>query len=79
MLGIIACSFFDEVYLGYTKNIHLLSELFLFQDEPTNNLDIESIDALADAINRFGGGKRYLFLFTGCEIYLHRNVYCIKY
>ena len=23
------------------------------QDEPTNNLDIESIDALADALNEF--------------------------
>ena len=28
----------------------------LTQDEPTNNLDIESIDALADAINDFTGG-----------------------
>ena len=27
------------------------------QDEPTNNLDIESIDALAEAINEFTGGK----------------------
>ena len=27
-----------------------------WQDEPTNNLDIESIDALADAINDFTGG-----------------------
>lgn len=27
-----------------------------FQDEPTNNLDIESIDALADAINDYKGG-----------------------
>ena len=25
-------------------------------DEPTNNLDIESIDALADAINEYKGG-----------------------
>nr|CAD7419591.1 unnamed protein product [Timema poppensis] len=28
----------------------------LLQDEPTNNLDIESIDALADAINDYKGG-----------------------
>mmetsp|Transcript_30071 Transcript_30071/g.67434 ORF Transcript_30071/g.67434 Transcript_30071/m.67434 type:complete len:1014 (-) Transcript_30071:33-3074(-) len=28
----------------------------LFLDEPTNNLDIESIDALCDAINRYQGG-----------------------
>lgn len=27
------------------------------QDEPTNNLDIESIDALADAINEYRGGE----------------------
>ena len=28
-----------------------------FQDEPTNNLDIESIDALAEAINKYTGGE----------------------
>ena len=28
-----------------------------YQDEPTNNLDIESIDALAEAINEFTGGE----------------------
>lgn len=32
----------------------------LLQDEPTNNLDIESIDALADAINDYKGGKSLL-------------------
>ncbi len=31
--------------------------LLLLQDEPTNNLDIESIDALAEAINEFTGGN----------------------
>ena len=31
--------------------------LYYTQDEPTNNLDIESIDALADVINDYGGGK----------------------
>jgi ATP-binding cassette subfamily F protein 1 len=33
--------------------------VFLLQDEPTNNLDIESIDALAEAINDYKGGKWY--------------------
>ena len=28
----------------------------LIMDEPTNNLDIESIDALIDAVNEFQGG-----------------------
>lgn len=28
----------------------------MFSSEPTNNLDIETIDALCDAINEFNGG-----------------------
>ena len=42
--------------------INVLKKIFCFniQDEPTNNLDIESIDALADAINVFSGGKLML-------------------
>ena len=39
-----------------TQNI--LNFLFFSQDEPTNNLDIESIDALAEAINQFTGGMQ---------------------
>ena len=29
----------------------------IYQDEPTNNLDIESIDALAEAITEYQGGE----------------------
>ena len=35
---------------------------FSLQDEPTNNLDIESIDALADALNEYEGG-----MLCGCS------------
>ena len=34
----------------------------LVLDEPTNNLDIESIDALVDAINEYEGGAHFLAL-----------------
>ena len=34
-----------------------LSVICVVQDEPTNNLDIESIDALADALSEFQGGQ----------------------
>lgn len=41
-------------------NLFLMKLISIFQDEPTNNLDIESIDALAEAINEFGGGMYWL-------------------
>ncbi|KAL3871062.1 hypothetical protein ACJMK2_039085 [Sinanodonta woodiana] len=48
----------------------------LILDEPTNNLDIESIDALSDAINEFEGGviivshDQRLILETECQLWV---------
>ncbi|TMW46226.1 hypothetical protein DOY81_008700 [Sarcophaga bullata] len=48
----------------------------LILDEPTNNLDIESIDALAEAINEYEGGviivshDERLIRETGCTLYV---------
>merc|ERR1719198_150052 len=36
--------------------LSLLAPHILMLDEPTNNLDIETIDALCDAINEYNGG-----------------------
>ncbi|XP_065185722.1 ATP-binding cassette sub-family F member 1-like [Sycon ciliatum] len=48
----------------------------LILDEPTNNLDIESIDALAEAINEYEGGvvlvshDQRLILETNCQLWV---------
>lgn len=64
------------ITLELASEIHRiqLNEFYLFKDEPTNNLDIESIDALADAINRFEGGMRLdiHYLFT----LFFRSIFC---
>jgi ATP-binding cassette subfamily F protein 1 len=36
--------------------LSLMAPHLLFLDEPTNNLDIESIDALCDALKAYNGG-----------------------
>jgi ATP-binding cassette subfamily F protein 1 len=51
----------------------------LILDEPTNNLDIESIHALAEAIEEYGGGvlmvthDERLIRATNCQLWIVEN------
>lgn len=53
--------------------------VYHFQDEPTNNLDIESIHALAEGIETFGGGvlmvthDERLIRATSCQLWIVEN------
>ncbi|PIC26067.1 hypothetical protein B9Z55_018758 [Caenorhabditis nigoni] len=57
-------------------NLALGSPDIIILDEPTNNLDIESIDALAEAIENFNGGvlmvthDERLVVQTKCELWI---------
>ncbi|CAL2044534.1 unnamed protein product [Caenorhabditis brenneri] len=60
-------------------NLALGSPDIIILDEPTNNLDIESIDALAEAIRDFNGGvlmvthDERLVVRTDCDLWIVEN------
>ena len=66
-------------------SLYIQNPNFIFFDEPTNNLDIESVNALIDAINNFIGGILIithdikLINKTNCQIYICKNKNIIKF
>ena len=57
----------------------------LILDEPTNNLDLESIDALAEAINEYEGGviivshDERLIRETDCQLWVIENKQIVEF
>jgi ATP-binding cassette subfamily F protein 1 len=65
--------------------ISLSSPQLMIMDEPTNNLDIESIDALCDAIKIYNGGvvlishDPRLIEETNCDLYVVNKLNLFRY
>ena len=77
-----------QLVLGEPDILVLVSRFYstnFFQDEPTNNLDIESIEALGEAITDFNGGvimvthDERLVTSTNCNLYIVEDQVSYEY